>query len=108
MGSIYHAGLYLGRGWFIHSTGSSDGVTLASLNNSSYWKAAFAWGRRVLTPAELVVTTPSPSPSPTSSQASAARASEAPVPSPAGFRRPGVRLARPGRCPDAPASLVTP
>ena len=25
--SIYHAGLYLGRGWFIHSTGSSDGVT---------------------------------------------------------------------------------
>jgi len=82
VGSIYHAGLYLGRGWFIHSTGSSDGVTLASLNNSSYWKAAFAWGRRVLTPAELVVTTPSPSPSPTSSQASAARSSEAPVPSP--------------------------
>ena len=31
VGSIYHAGLYLGRGWFIHSTGSSDGVTLASL-----------------------------------------------------------------------------
>ena len=47
--SIYHAGLYLGRGWFIHSTGSSDGVTLASLNTSSYWKATFAWGRRVLT-----------------------------------------------------------
>ena len=61
--SIYHAGLYLGRGWFIHSTGSSDGVTLASLNSSSYWKAAFAWGRRVLTPAELIVASPSPSPS---------------------------------------------
>ena len=61
VGSIYHAGLYLGRGWFIHSTGSSDGVTLASLTNSSYWKAAFAWGRRVLKPTELL---PTPSPSP--------------------------------------------
>ena len=63
MTSIYHAGLYLGRGWFIHSTGSSDGVTLASLNTSSYWKAAFAWGRRLLKPSELVVSSPSPSPS---------------------------------------------
>ncbi len=80
VGSIYHAALYLGRGWFIHSTGSSDGVTLASLNNSSYWKAAFAWGRRVLTPAELVVTSPSPSASP--SQAPAAGASETPAASP--------------------------
>jgi cell wall-associated NlpC family hydrolase len=78
--SIYHAGLYLGRGWFIHSTGSSDGVTLASLNNSSYWKAAFAWGRRVLTPAELVVTSPSPSASP--SQAPAAGTPETPAASP--------------------------
>jgi hypothetical protein len=77
--SIYHAGLYLGRGWFIHSTGSSDGVTLASLNNSSYWKAAFAWGRRVLTPAEVVI----PSPSPSSSPAPAAAAPESPAtPSP--------------------------
>jgi cell wall-associated NlpC family hydrolase len=53
--SIYHAGLYLGNGWFVHSTGSSDGVTLASLDNSSYWKANFAWGRRLLTPAELQI-----------------------------------------------------
>ena len=30
--TIYHAGLYLGNGWFIHSTGSSDGVTLSSLD----------------------------------------------------------------------------
>ena len=52
---IYHAGLYLGNGWFIHSTGSSDGVTLCSLDRSSYWKAAFAWGRRLLTPEELAV-----------------------------------------------------
>jgi cell wall-associated NlpC family hydrolase len=69
VGSIYHAGLYLGKGWFIHSTGSSDGVTLASLNDSSYWKAAFAWGRRVLTDAELVTPSPSPSPSPSGSAA---------------------------------------
>jgi len=52
---IYHAGIYLGRGWFIHSTGSSAGVMLASLNTSAYWRDHFAWGRRVLKPAELVV-----------------------------------------------------
>ncbi len=65
VGSIYHAGLYLGRGWFIHSTGSSDGVTLQSLSASSYYKQMFAWGRRVLKASELVVTPPSPSPSST-------------------------------------------
>jgi cell wall-associated NlpC family hydrolase len=65
VGSIYHAGLYLGRGWFIHSTGSSDGVTLQSLKASSYYKSMFAWGRRVLKASELVVDPPSPSPSPT-------------------------------------------
>jgi len=53
VGSIYHAGLYLGDGWFIHSTGSTDGVTLSSLDSSSYWKNAFSWGRRVLKPSEL-------------------------------------------------------
>jgi len=53
VGSIYHAGLYLGHGWFIHSTGSSDGVTLASLASSSYYKTYFAWGRRVLKASEL-------------------------------------------------------
>ena len=62
--SIYHAALYLGNGWFIQSTGSTDGVSLASLDSSTYWKKAFAWGRRVLTPAELPPT-PTPSPSPT-------------------------------------------
>ena len=51
--SIYHAGLYLGNGWFIHSTGSTDGVMLNSLDASSYYKKYFAWGRRVLTPEEL-------------------------------------------------------
>ena len=46
--SIYHAALYLGNGWFIHSTGSFDGVGISSLVYDSYWKSAFAWGRRVM------------------------------------------------------------
>ena len=53
--AIYHVGLYLGNGWFIHSTGSSDGVTLASLDSSTYWKTYFAWGRRLLSPEELAI-----------------------------------------------------
>jgi cell wall-associated NlpC family hydrolase len=65
--SIYHAALYLGNGWFIQSTGSTDGVSLASLNTSMYWKNAFAWGRRLLTPAELPpAPAPTPAPTPTS------------------------------------------
>jgi len=77
--SIYHAGLYLGHGWFIHSTGSSDGVTLASLNASSYYKQYFAWGRRVLQASELagattaaaalVSTEPTADPAPTATPA---------------------------------------
>jgi hypothetical protein len=51
--SIYHAALYLGHGWFIQSTGSTDGVSLASLNTSSYYKTYFAWGRRLLKVSEL-------------------------------------------------------
>ncbi len=82
VGSIYHAGLYLGRGWFIHSTGSSDGVQLASLNHSSYYKANFAWGRRVLTKAELALPTPTPSPSVSSAAAAAPAGAETPVPQP--------------------------
>ena len=62
--SVYHAGLYLGDGWFIHSTGSTDGVTLSSLDSSSYYKSYFAWGRRVLKPSELpaAVTQTAPEP----------------------------------------------
>lgn len=78
--SIYHAGLYLGNGWFIHSTGSSDGVTLCSLDTSSYYKSAFAWGRRVLTPGELVVTQAARAAMAPSQPAPAATAT--PVPSP--------------------------
>jgi cell wall-associated NlpC family hydrolase len=54
---IYHAALYMGKGWFIHSTGSSDGVTISSLSDpaNTYWTTHFAWGRRLLTPAQLVI-----------------------------------------------------
>ena len=46
--SIYHTGIYLGNGWFIHSTGSADGVSLASLHWSDWvWRHDFAWGRRL-------------------------------------------------------------
>jgi cell wall-associated NlpC family hydrolase len=56
--SIYHTGIYLGRGWFIHSTGSSDGVSLASLNWDGWsWKTDFAWGRRVLKKSQITVAT---------------------------------------------------
>lgn len=52
--SIYHAGLYLGNGWFIHSTGSADGVSLSSLNWTDWtWHHDFAWGRRVLKSGEF-------------------------------------------------------
>ncbi len=51
--SIYHAALYLGNGWFIHATGSLDGVGLSSITWDSYYKAAFAWGRRVLKAGEF-------------------------------------------------------
>ena len=53
--AIYHVDIYLGNGWFIHSTGSSDGVTLVSLDRSTYWKKYFAWGRRLLTRTELTI-----------------------------------------------------
>jgi hypothetical protein len=71
--SIYHAGLYLGDGWFIHSTGSTDGVTLSSLDRSSYYKSNLAWGRRVLKPSELPPAV-QPSPTPTAQASSSVQA----------------------------------
>jgi cell wall-associated NlpC family hydrolase len=41
---VGHMGMYLGRGWFIHS--SSQGVTLAPL--ADWYRSSFAWGRRPL------------------------------------------------------------
>jgi hypothetical protein len=46
---IDHAGIYLGGGWFVHSSGA--GVTLAPLDGS--YAHSFAWARRPLREAEL-------------------------------------------------------
>jgi cell wall-associated NlpC family hydrolase len=47
-GSIYHAGLYLARGWMIHSSGSRAGISLADVSPGSWWHGQYAWGRRVV------------------------------------------------------------
>ena len=41
---IGHAGLYVGNGWFVHSSG--QGVTLQPLQNG--YVTGFAWARRPL------------------------------------------------------------
>ena len=46
---IIHTGIYVGNGWFIHS--SDEGVALAQL--TGWYKQRFAWGRRPLREAGL-------------------------------------------------------
>jgi cell wall-associated NlpC family hydrolase len=46
---VDHTGIYLGSGWFIHSSGY--GVTLAPL--TGWYKTRFAWARRPLAEAGL-------------------------------------------------------
>jgi cell wall-associated NlpC family hydrolase len=46
---VIHTGIYLGNGWFIHS--SDYGVALAQL--SGWYRQEFAWGRRPLAEAGL-------------------------------------------------------
>lgn len=46
--SVYHAGIYLGHGWMIHSSGSRDGVSLSGIGRNSWWHSQIAWGRRVI------------------------------------------------------------
>lgn len=45
---VYHAGLYLGRGWIVHSSGSRAGVSVASIAPGSWWHDQIAWGRRII------------------------------------------------------------
>ncbi len=46
--TIYHAGIYLGRGWMVHSSGSRAGISLAEIGPGSWWHAQLSWGRRVI------------------------------------------------------------
>jgi cell wall-associated NlpC family hydrolase len=46
---VFHTGIYVGNGWFIHS--SDEGVALAQLTD--WYKQKFAWGRRPLREAGL-------------------------------------------------------
>ncbi len=48
-GEIIHTGIYVGDGWFIHSSG--QGVALAQL--TGWYRTEFAWGRRPLVEAGL-------------------------------------------------------
>lgn len=45
-GANYHAGVYMGNGWFIHSSGGNGGVAIDTLDG--WWKSQFSWGRRAL------------------------------------------------------------
>jgi cell wall-associated NlpC family hydrolase len=47
---IGHMGIYVGNGWFVHSSGY--GVALAQMT-SGWYRSSFAWGRRPLAEAEL-------------------------------------------------------
>lgn len=46
--SVFHASVYLGRGWMIHSSGSRAGVSIAAVSPGSWWHGEFAWGRRII------------------------------------------------------------
>lgn len=47
---ISHTGMYLGKGFFIHSSGSRSGVSIDIMDEAlgPYWRAQFAWGRRII------------------------------------------------------------
>lgn len=42
----FHVGVYMGNGWFIHSSGGNGGVAINSLDG--WWGDHFSWGRRAL------------------------------------------------------------
>jgi cell wall-associated NlpC family hydrolase len=45
--SVYHVGIYLGKGWMIDSSGSKDGVSLDFMGSGSWYQDQFAFGRRL-------------------------------------------------------------
>lgn len=50
---VSHAGMYLGDGYFIHSSGSRNGVSIDRLTAGSYWRRVFVRGRRYIPVLEL-------------------------------------------------------
>lgn len=42
----FHTGVYMGNGWFIHSSGGNAGPNIDRLDG--YWADRFSWGRRIL------------------------------------------------------------
>jgi cell wall-associated NlpC family hydrolase len=46
--SVYHTGIFLGRGWMVHSSGSRDGVSISFIGRNSWWHSQIAWGRRII------------------------------------------------------------
>ncbi len=81
--SSYHAGLYIGNGWFFNSTGNTAGVSFGSLNWDGWsWGPDFMWGRRVLKKSELPTATPTASPSVSPSASPSPSTSTSPSPSP--------------------------
>lgn len=45
---VYHAGIYLGKGWMVHSSGSRAGISIAEIGPGSYWNDQLTWGRRII------------------------------------------------------------
>ncbi|MBK5229245.1 MAG: C40 family peptidase [Actinobacteria bacterium] len=45
---VYHAALYLGKGWMIHSSNGRAGVSISPIDKGSWWRSQFLFGRRVI------------------------------------------------------------
>jgi flagellar hook assembly protein FlgD len=50
---VFHAGMYLGDGYFIHSSGSRNGVSIDNLRTNSYYRSHLLRGKRYIPMVEL-------------------------------------------------------
>ena len=64
---VDHAGIYLGNGWMVHSSGSRGGVSVDFIGSGSWWYSRLVWGRRLLPTYTPPPPPPPPSPSPSPS-----------------------------------------
>lgn len=46
--TVYHAGIYMGKGWMIHSSGSRAGASIGSIAPGSWWHDQIVFARRVI------------------------------------------------------------